>query len=478
MAATSTTVGITWASSNLSTHKHSSSLKSKLSPHNSRFVVKMAVSIDEKKTTYTTHKSQEAFTIAKELMPGGVNSPVRAFKSVGGQPIVIDSVKGSRMWDIDGNEYIDYVGSWGPAIIGHADDEVLAALAETMKKGTSFGAPCLLENTLAQMVISAVPSIEMVRFVNSGTEACMGVLRLARAFTGRQKILKFEGCYHGHADPFLVKAGSGVATLGLPDSPGVPKAATEDTLTSPYNDLETVKSIFEANKGEIAAIILEPVVGNSGFIPPNPGFLEALREITKENGSLLIFDEVMTGFRLAYGGAQEYFKVTPDLTTLGKIIGGGLPVGAYGGRRDIMEMVAPAGPMYQAGTLSGNPLAMTAGIHTLKRLMQPGSYEHLEKITSEVTRGIIDAGKKAGHDICGGHISGMFGFFFTGGPVYNFGDAKKSDVAKFGRFYRKMLEEGVYFAPSQFEAGFTSLAHTDDDIQQTIAAAEKVFREI
>lgn len=469
-------VGITWPSK-LCTLKPSS--KSKLLPRShSPLLVKMTVSVDDKKKTYTLQKSEDAFSKAKELMPGGVNSPVRAFKSVGGQPIVIDSVKGSHMWDIDGNEYIDYVGSWGPAIIGHADDEVLAALAETMKKGTSFGAPCLLENTLAELVISAVPSIEMVRFVNSGTEACMGVLRLARAFTGRQKIIKFEGCYHGHADPFLVKAGSGVATLGLPDSPGVPKSATSDTLTSPYNDLETVKGLFEANKGEIAAIILEPVVGNSGFIPPNPGFLEALREITKENGALLIFDEVMTGFRLAYGGAQEYFKITPDLTTLGKVIGGGLPVGAYGGRRDIMEMVAPAGPMYQAGTLSGNPLAMTAGIHTLKRLMQPGSYEYLDKITKELTQGLLDAGKKTGHAMCGGYISGMFGFFFTDGPVYSFGDAKKSDTAKFGRFYRGMLEEGVYFAPSQFEAGFTSLAHTTEDIQRTIAAAEKVLREI
>ncbi|KAK9275985.1 hypothetical protein L1049_023261 [Liquidambar formosana] len=314
-------------------------------------------------------------------MPGGVNSPVRAFKSVGGQPIVFDSVKGSHMWDIDGNEYIDYVGSWGPAIIGHADDEVLAALAETMKKGTSFGAPCLLENVLAEMVISAVSSIEMVRFVNSGTEACMGVLRLARAFTGRERIIKFEGCYHGHADPFLVKAGSGVATLGLPDSPGVPKGATYETLTAPFNDFSTVENLFENNKGEIAAIILEPVVGNSGFIAPKPEFLNALRRITKENGALLIFDEVMTGFRLSYGGAQEYFGITPDLTTLGKIIGGGLPVGAYGGRREIMEMVAPAGPMYQAGTLSGNPLAMTAGIHTLKRLKEPGCYDYLNKIT-------------------------------------------------------------------------------------------------
>ncbi|KAI9111193.1 hypothetical protein K1719_017804 [Acacia pycnantha] len=439
----------------------------------------MAVSVDEKtKKNLTLRKSEEAFAAAKELMPGGVNSPVRAFKSVGGQPIVIDSVKGSRMWDIDGNEYIDYVGSWGPAIIGHADDKVLAALSETMKKGTSFGAPCLLENILAEMVIDAVPSIEMVRFVNSGTEACMGVLRLVRAYTGREKIIKFEGCYHGHADPFLVKAGSGVATLGLPDSPGVPRAATNETLTAPFNDFSAVEKLFESNKGELAAVILEPVVGNSGFVAPKPDFLNFLRKITKENGSLLVFDEVMTGFRLSYGGAQEYFGITPDLTTLGKIIGGGLPVGAYGGRKDIMETVAPAGPMYQAGTLSGNPLAMTAGIQTLKRIKEPGTYEYLDKITGELIQGIIEAGKRAGHAICGGHIRGMFGFFFTEGPVYNFDDAKKSDTAKFARFYWGMLEEGVYLAPSQFEAGFTSLAHTPDDIKKTIAAAEKVFKRI
>ncbi|KAJ9163928.1 hypothetical protein P3X46_023550 [Hevea brasiliensis] len=477
MAATITGVGIGLGLSCSSTGNLSQRKRGNPSWRSSCCSVKMALSVEEMKN-YTIKKSEEAFNVAKELMPGGVNSPVRAFKSVGGQPIVMDSVKGSRMWDIDGNEYIDYVGSWGPAIIGHADDQVLAALAETMKKGTSFGAPCLLENVLAEMVIKAVPSIEMVRFVNSGTEACMGVLRLARAFTRREKLIKFEGCYHGHADPFLVKAGSGVATLGLPDSPGVPRAATYETLTAPFNDLAAVEKLFEANKGEIAAIILEPVVGNSGFIAPKPEFLDAICRITKENNALLIFDEVMTGFRLSYGGAQEYFGITPDLTTLGKIIGGGLPVGAYGGRREIMEMVAPAGPMYQAGTLSGNPLAMTAGIHTLKRLQEPGSYEYLDKITGELVQGILDAGKRAGHAMCGGHISGMFGFFFTEGPVYNFSDAKKSDTAKFARFYQGMLEEGVYFAPSQFEAGFTSLAHSAEDIQHTITAADKVFRRI
>ncbi|KAK9108547.1 hypothetical protein Syun_024558 [Stephania yunnanensis] len=471
-------IGLSWGSkvSQRPCSSPSSSSRSRCRSSGRRGVIRMAVTVEKKK--FTLQKSEEIFNAAKDLMPGGVNSPVRAFKSVGGQPIVIDSVKGSRMWDVDGNEYIDYVGSWGPAIIGHADDKVLAALAETMKKGTSFGAPCALENELAEMVIAAVPSIEMVRFVNSGTEACMGVLRLARAFTDRLKIIKFEGCYHGHADPFLVKAGSGVATLGLPDSPGVPKSATIDTLTSPYNDFQTIEDLFKAHKEEIAAVILEPVVGNSGFIPPSADFLNFLRQITKENGALLIFDEVMTGFRLAYGGAQEYFGITPDLTTLGKIIGGGLPVGAYGGRRDIMEMVAPAGPMYQAGTLSGNPLAMTAGIHTLKRLKEPGSYEYLDKITAELVRGILDAGKNAGHEMCGGYISGMFGFFFTKGPVYNFGDAKKSDAAKFAKFYQAMLEEGVYFAPSQFEAGFTGLAHTSEDIQRTIAAADKVLRQL
>ena len=408
-------------------------------------------------------------------MPGGVSSPVRAFKSVGGQPIVFESVKGAYIRDVDGNEYIDYVGTWGPAICGHAHPEVIAALHEALDKGTSFGAPCVQENILAEMVIDAVPSIEMVRFVNSGTEACMSVLRLMRAFTGRDKIIKFEGCYHGHADMFLVKAGSGVATLGLPDSPGVPKTTTNNTLTAPYNDLEAVKALFVENPDSIAGVILEPVVGNAGFIVPDAGFLEGLRELTKEYGSLLMFDEVMTGFRIAYGGAQEKFGITPDLTTLGKVIGGGLPVGAYGGRADIMAMVAPAGPMYQAGTLSGNPLAMTAGIKTLELLQRPGTYEYLDKVTKSLTEGLLKVARDAGHSVSGGHISAMFGMFFTGSPVHNYEEAKKADVAKFGRFHRGMLERGVYLAPSQFEAGFTSLAHTEADIERTLAAAKEVL---
>ncbi|AFY66117.1 glutamate-1-semialdehyde 2,1-aminomutase [Geitlerinema sp. PCC 7407] len=426
-------------------------------------------------TSLKTTKSEEIFNAAQKLMPGGVSSPVRAFKSVGGQPIVFDHVKGAYVWDVDGNQYIDYVGTWGPAICGHAHPDVLSALHSALDKGTSFGAPCVLENVLAEMVIDAVPSIEMVRFVNSGTEACMAVLRLMRAFTGREKVIKFEGCYHGHADMFLVKAGSGVATLGLPDSPGVPKSATNSTLTAPYNDLEAVKALFAENPDEIAGVILEPVVGNAGFITPDAGFLEGLREITQENGALLVFDEVMTGFRISYGGAQEKFGVTPDLTTLGKVIGGGLPVGAYGGRRDIMEMVAPAGPMYQAGTLSGNPLAMTAGIKTLELLQKPGSYEYLDRITKKLANGLLEAAKEAGHAVCGGQISGMFGLFFAAGPVHNYEDAKKSDLSKFSRFHRGMLEQGVYLAPSQFEAGFTSLAHTEEDIDRTLEAARTVL---
>jgi glutamate-1-semialdehyde 2,1-aminomutase len=422
-----------------------------------------------------TTRSQEIFAAAQQLMPGGVSSPVRAFKSVGGQPIVFDRVKGAYAWDVDGNRYIDYVGSWGPAICGHAHPEVIAALHEALEKGTSFGAPCELENHLAQLVIDAVPSVEMVRFVNSGTEACMSVLRLMRAFTGREKVIKFEGCYHGHADMFLVKAGSGVATLGLPDSPGVPRSVTANTLTAPYNCLESVKELFADHPGEIAGVILEPVVGNAGFITPEPGFLEGLRELTKEHGALLVFDEVMTGFRISYGGAQARFGITPDLTTLGKVIGGGLPVGAYGGRADIMGMVAPAGPMYQAGTLSGNPLAMTAGIKTLELLKQPGTYERLETITQRLSSGLQEAARQAGIPFCGGSISAMFGFFLCPGPVRNFEEAKTTDSARFARLHRAMLERGVYLAPSSFEAGFTSLAHSDADIEATLTAFRESF---
>jgi glutamate-1-semialdehyde 2,1-aminomutase len=426
-------------------------------------------------TRLKTTQSEEIFNAAQKLMPGGVSSPVRAFKSVGGQPIVFDRVKGAYAWDVDGNQYIDYVGTWGPAICGHAHPEVIRAIQEAAEKGTSFGAPCRLENVLAEMVIDAVPSIEMVRFVNSGTEACMSVLRLMRAFTGREKIIKFEGCYHGHADMFLVKAGSGVATLGLPDSPGVPKSTTASTLTAPFNNLEAVRALFDENPGEIAGVMLEPVVGNAGFIPPDAGFLAGLRELTRENNALLVFDEVMTGFRIAYGGAQEKFGITPDLTTLGKIIGGGLPVGAYGGRKEIMAMVAPAGSMYQAGTLSGNPLAMTAGVKTLELLRQPGTYEALDRTTKRLTDGLLQVAKDTGHATCGGQISGMFGFFFTEGPVHNYEDAKRADLTKFSRFHRGMLEEGIYLAPSQFEAGFTSLAHTEADIDRTLEAARTVM---
>jgi len=427
---------------------------------------------------HVTAKSEEIMAEARTLMPGGVSSPVRAFKSVGGEPVVFDKVKGSKAYDVDGNEYVDYVGTWGPAIVGHADERVLDAITETMQKGTSFGAPCVLENELAKMVIDAVPSVDMVRFTNSGTEACMGVLRLMRAYTKREKVIKFEGCYHGHADSFLVAAGSGVITLGLPDSPGVTKGAADSTLVAKYNDLASVEALFEANKEEISGVILEGVVGNSGFIVPDQEFLEGLRAMCTKYGALLVFDEVMTGFRISYGGAQKHFGITPDLSTLGKDIGGGLPVGAYAGKREIMEHVAPAGSMYQAGTLSGNPLAMRAGIETMKILQQPGTYEQLTEKTERLINGLLEAGKAAGHAMCGGSISGMFGFFFCEGPVKSFADATASDTEKFARWHRGMLERGVYLAPSQYEAGFMSLAHTDEDIDKTLAAAKEVFAEI
>lgn len=430
-------------------------------------------------TSLKTTESDRILREAREIMPGGVSSPVRAFNSVSGNPVVFASVKGSKAFDVDGNEYVDYVGSWGPAIVGAANDEVNAAISAALKNGTSFGAPCALENKLAQMVIDAVPSVEMVRFVNSGTEACMSVVRVMRAFTGRTKLLKFSGCYHGHADMYLVQAGSGVLTLGLPDSPGVPKASTETTLVAKYNDLDSVRAVFEANKGEIAGVILEPVIGNSGFIPPTKEFLTGLREITKAEGTLLCFDEVMTGFRVAYSCAQGLFGIKPDISTFGKVIGGGLPVGAYGGRKDVMSMVAPAGPVYQAGTLSGNPLAMTAGIKTLEILQRDGSYEYLDKVTARLVKGLLEIGKEYGHAVCGGHISGMWGMFFCEGPVNCFEDvADNCDFEKFGRYHRGMLENGVYLAPSQYEAGFTGLQHSEEDIDRTLAAARIVMKDL
>ena len=422
-----------------------------------------------------TEHSQQLFAAAQRVIPGGVNSPVRAFRAVGGQPLFVERAEGPYLWVADGNRYIDYVLSWGPLILGHAYPAVVEALREQAAHGTSYGAPTALETELAELVCEMVPSVEVIRFVNSGTEATMSALRLARAYSGRDKIIKFEGCYHGHADMLLVQAGSGVATLGLPDSPGVPQGATQDTLTAPFNDLEAVAALFEQFPGDIAAVIVEPVAGNMGVVPPAQGFLQGLRELTREHGSLLIFDEVMTGFRVHLGGAQALYGVMPDITTLGKVIGGGLPVGAYGGRREIMEMVAPTGPMYQAGTLSGNPLAMRAGLVTLRQLARPGVFEGIVQRTERLCTGIGRAAQKAGVPIYQTQVGTMFCSFFTSEPVTDYASAKQSDTETYARFFRAMLERGVYFAPSQFEAGFMSLAHTDADVQETITAAEEAF---
>jgi len=420
-------------------------------------------------------KSQELFRKALGLMPGGVNSPVRAFRAVGGEPVFVASGKGSRIIDVDGRSYIDYVLSWGPLILGHCHPEVMAALARVLETGTSFGACTAAEVELAERIQEAFPSIERVRLVNSGTEATLSALRVARAATGRDKILKFDGCYHGHGDSLLVKAGSGVATLGLPDSPGVPRALAELTITVPFNDLSALDEAFRLHRNQLAAVIVEPVAGNMGCVPPQPGFLEKLRTLTAEQGTVLIFDEVMTGFRVAYGGAQELYKIQPDLTTLGKIIGGGLPVGAYGGKAALMDLVAPAGPVYQAGTLSGNPLAVTAGLKTLQLLRRPGVYERLDRLTDELVRGLRTEAMQAGVRLTINRVGAMFTAFFNGEPVVDYSSAKKADTAAFGRFFRILLDYGVYFPPAQFEAAFVSTAHTEEDVKETIQAAARAL---
>lgn len=422
-------------------------------------------------------KSKALYKEAVKVMPGGVNSPARAFKSVGDHPLFIDHAKGSKLYDVDGNEYIDYSLSFGPLILGHANDKVVQAVQEAAAKGTSFGAPTELETEMAELVIERVPSIEMVRMVSSGTEATLAALRLARGYTGREKILKFEGCYHGHSDSLLIKAGSGVATLGLPDSPGVPEGTAKNTITVPYNDQESLKEAFEKFGDDIAAVIMEPVAGNMGVVPPLEGYLQFVRDITEENGTLLIFDEVMTGFRVGYNCAQGYFGITPDLTCLGKVIGGGLPVGAYGGRKDIMENIAPSGDIYQAGTLSGNPLAMSAGLETLKQL-SPESYDDFNTLADELEAGLKEVFAKHDKAITVNRAGSMIGFFLTEGPVVDFDSANTSDLELFRNMYQALLSEGVYLPPSQFEGMFLSTAHTKEDIETTIDAFDSALSKV
>jgi glutamate-1-semialdehyde 2,1-aminomutase len=422
--------------------------------------------------------SRKFFQQALGKIPGGVNSPVRACKSVGRDPLFIDRAEGCFVFDADSNAYIDYVGSWGPMILGHRHPSVIEAITSVLKRGTSFGAPTDLEIRLAELIIEAVPSVEMVRMVNSGTEATMSAIRLARGSTGRDTIVKFDGCYHGHADALLVEAGSGVATLSIPGSPGVPKAFVAHTLSLPYNDTDAFRKVMETGGEKVACVIVEPVAGNMGLVPPVAGFLETLRDLTEKTGSILIFDEVMTGFRVAYGGAQALYGILPDVTTLGKIIGGGLPVGAYGGKREIMEQIAPQGSVYQAGTLSGNPVAMAAGIATLKELKRPGFYDRLNENSARLEEGLKHAAEMAGIPVTGGRVGSMMGLFFTGGAVENFDDAKTADLELFADYYRRMLEQGIYLAPSQFEALFISSAHTPAHIDRTIEAATAVFQEI
>lgn len=423
-------------------------------------------------------RSHAAFEEAKKIIPGGVNSPVRAFRAVGGDPVFVERGAGSKMYDLDGNEYIDYCLSWGPLILGHAHPEVIAAITEYATRGTSFGAPTVLETQMAEMVTQIMPSVEVVRMVNSGTEATMSALRLARGYTKRSKIIKFEGCYHGHADSLLIKAGSGVATLGLPNSPGVTEAVAANTLTVPYNDIESLKLAFEKFGEDIAAVIIEPIAGNMGMVKPLPGYLEQVRAVTREYGALLIFDEVMTGFRAAYGGAQALYNIDPDITTMGKVIGGGLPVGAYGGKAEIMQMIAPAGPIYQAGTLSGNPLAMIAGYTTLKILGQSGTYERLEAMGKRLVEGFLANGKEFGIPVTGDYVGGMMGMFFSEREIVNNDDVQLCDVERYGKYFHEMLRRGVYMAPSQHEAGFLSLAHSDADIDRTLEAARESFKQL